>query len=173
MKISRILIVLGLATAYYIIWQLGFDYVWANIVKAGISTITAAFSDIQEVAVVISDDAIRFHFRYPDRKSSVNIEYLLPVVLLLAWQTYLFIIKTVPRKFALKSLGFNLGILWLMQIFFPLLLFNVSMSKVKASFFFLGLQVFGMIVLFMIIKDSVLLKYKKSDVQSVNAKKEN
>jgi len=160
MKINKIAIVLALAFGFYILWHFGFNYVWAYCLKAGISTITAAFSDIQEVWVEKSETVVHLYFRYPDRKNNVNAEFTLPIVLLLAWQTYLFIIKDVSRKFALRSLGFNLTILYLLQIFFPLLLYNVSASKTKATLFFLGLQIFGMLVFFLIAKDNILLKYK-------------
>lgn len=159
MNIRRILVVLGLSTVFYFFWQIGFDYIWAYILKAGISTITAIFADIQQVVVQQSDDAIRLFFHYPDRNNSVNVEYALPIVLLLAWQTYLYIDKNVTIKFANHSLLLNISIFYLLQIFFPLLLYNVSASKTKATLFFLGLQVFGMLVLFLIIKDSVMIKY--------------
>lgn len=160
MKTKRVVIVLGFATIFYILWQFGFDYVWANIVKAGVSTITAAFSDIQKVTIDNTGEAPVLYFYYTGRNNHVDIEYALPIILLLAWQASLFVIKNIPRRFAFKSLGINVGILWLIQIFFPLLLFNISTSKIKGSFFFLGLQIFGILVLFLIIKDSISLKYE-------------
>ncbi len=166
MKINRILIVLGLSTIYYALWQLGFDYVWAYILKGGISTITASFSGIKEVLVEKSETAIHLYFKYVDRNNDVNVEYALPIVLLLGWQTYLLIMRDIPRRFAFRSAAFNLILLYLFQIFFPLLLYNVSASKTKATLFFMGLQVFGMLILFLIVKDNVILKYRKINTQA-------
>jgi len=45
---------------------------------------------------------------------------------------------------------------------FPLLLYNISQSKAKATGLFIGLQVFGFIVFFLMIKDSLLIKLKYS-----------
>lgn len=160
MKTNRVLIVLGFATVLYILWQFGFNYVWANILKVGVSAITATFSNIQKVTIDNTSEITVLYFQYPDRTNHINIEYALPIVLLLAWEASLFVIKNVPHQFAFKSLGINVGIVWLIQIFFPLLLFNISTSKIKGSFFFLGLQVFSILVLFLIIKDSIILKYK-------------
>jgi len=97
MKINKILIVLALATVYYVLWQIGFDYIWANVLKAGISTITATLAGIQQVTIDNTSPVPVLYFKYADRTNHVNIEYALPIVLMLAWQTYLCIVKEVPR----------------------------------------------------------------------------
>jgi hypothetical protein len=144
----------------YLLWANGGEKVYGRFVAFGIDKFTAKVSLIDKAEFVNSKDenkAMIFCY-YPDRKTNISLEYCLPVVLLLAWHLSLFFDKRLTSKKSFKMFGINFLIVYFLQIIFPLLLFNISQSKVKAMGLFIGLQIFGFIVFFLIIKDSFLIK---------------
>ncbi len=158
----RIVIFIVSSIVFYLIWANGGENVYGKIVSKGVDKITSKFSSIERSEFKISeqDNTPMINCYYNDRKTTIALEYCLPVVLLLAWHLSLFFDKRIKSKDALKLFAINFSILFLLQIFFPLLLFNISQSKVKSMGLFIGLQIFTFLVLFLIIKDSLLIKYK-------------
>lgn len=138
----------------------GGEEVYGKVVAFGVDKITSRISGIEsaDLKVFKQEQKTMLFCKYPDRTTKISIEFCLPIVLLLAWNLALFFDKRVSYKLALKLLGINFGIIFFIQIIFPMLLFNVSASKVKSMSLFIGMQIFGFLVFFLIIKDSLLLK---------------
>ncbi|HNW50566.1 MAG TPA: hypothetical protein PKH79_05755 [Prolixibacteraceae bacterium] len=146
----------------YVLWVNGGEQVYGKMITFGIDKFTSAVSSIQRAEMVQFKEQGQtiIYCYYPDRKTNISLEFCLPIVLLLAWHLSLFFDKRINSKTASKMFGINFAVVYFLQILFPLLLFNISQSKVKSVGFFIGLQVFGFIVFFLIIKDSLVIKYK-------------
>jgi len=157
----RIIIFITASILFYFIWANGGEQSYGKFVAGGINKITSKFSGIQNASFKISetDNTPMIFCQYKDRKTRIATEYCLPIVLLLAWHLSLFFDKRIKTKTAFKFLGINFLIFYFLQIIFPLLLFNISQSKTKSMGLFIGLQIFSFIVFFLIIKDSLLIKY--------------
>lgn len=148
----------------YLGWVNGGETAYAKFVATGINQFTTKFSSLEKVKYkhFKEENTTKLFFKYPDRGNNISMEYCLPIVILLAWHISLFFDKRVRPKFAFKLLGFNFVFVYFLQIIFPLLLFNISQSKVKSMSLFVGLQIFGFLIFFLILKDSLIIKYKFS-----------
>lgn len=166
-KTYRNILFVTLSILFYLLWENGGDKFYGRFVAGGISKVTAQFTPIEkaELRYFESEKKSLIYCIYDDRATKINIEYLLPIVLLLAWQLSLFIDKRLKSKEAAKLLVINFLIVYLLQIVFPLLLFNVSQSKFKSTSLFIGMQIFGFIVFFLIIKDSLLIRLKSGELK--------
>jgi hypothetical protein len=164
-RIIRNIVFIVLSFAFYFAWENGGDRLYGKFVAGGISKITTQFSSMEkaELRHYENPKTDLLYCLYEDRATKIDIEYLLPIVLLLAWQLSLFIDKRVNVKGALKLFAVNFSIVYLLQVLFPLLLYNVSQSKFKSTSLFIGMQVFGFIVFFLIIKDSLLIRFRTSN----------
>jgi hypothetical protein len=149
---------------FYLLWSNGGDQFYGKIVTFGIDKVTSRVSSIQKAEFIQykEQEKTLIYCYYPDRKTNIALEFCLPIVLLLAWHLSLFFDKRIKAMTALKMFGINFAIVYFLQILFPLLLYNISQSKVKSMGLFIGLQVFGFIVFFLILKDSLVIKYKYS-----------
>jgi hypothetical protein len=158
----RNIIFLIATIVFYFLWNNGGEPVYGKIIAIGVEKITSMFSNIETVTVNHLKDLgmTMLYFKYPDRTTSIAMEYCLPVVLLLAWHFALFFDHRIKAKTALKLMAINMAILFILQVFFPMLLFNISQSKVKSTGLFIGLQIFSFLVFFLILKDSLLIKHK-------------
>lgn len=161
-KYLRNIIFIVAGFALYLLWSNGGEQVYGKVVVTGIQKFTAKVSAIETVTYTHYKEqgTTMLYFKYPDRTTSIALEYCLPVVLLLAWQLSLFFDRRIKTKIAFKLLGINFSILYFLQIFFPLLLFNISLSKTKSMGLFIGLQIFSFLVFFLMLKDSLMIKHK-------------
>jgi len=150
---------------FYLLWANGGEQVYGRLVAGGINTVTTKISSIKkaEFKHFEAEEKTLIYCYYKDRKTNISLEFCLPIVLLLAWHLSLFFDKRLNAKKALKMFGINFLIVFFLQILFPLLLYNISQSKVKAMGLFIGLQVFGFIVFFLILKDSFLIKLNNTE----------
>ena len=148
----------------YLLWMNGGERVYAKFVTTGINEFVTKISRVEQAKYEYfeNEHQTMMQLKYPDRTTTIALEYCLPVVLLLAWQFSLFFDKHLTRSYALKLFALNFISLYILQLFFPLLLFNISQSKTKSIGLFIGLQIFGFIVFFIILKDALLIKYKFS-----------
>lgn len=146
----------------YLLWSNGGERVYAKFVTTGINEFVAKVTSIEHADYTYfkNENKTMMQLKYPDRTTKIALEYCLPVVLLLAWQFSLFFDRRITKKYAGRLLALNFLTLYFLQIIFPLLLFNISQSKTKSIGLFIGLQIFGFIVFFIILKDSLLIKYK-------------
>jgi len=161
-----------LSLIFYVLWMKGGEQVYGKVVEFGIDKITSRFSAIDNATLMnfpVEKKNLIF-CKYSDRTTKISVEYCLPIVLLLAWNISLFFDKRLVFKISAKWLTLNFFVVYFLQIIFPLLLFNISTSKIKSMSLFIGLQVFGFLVFFLILKDSFLLKYYFP--QNKNDKKE-
>ncbi len=166
-KTIRNIIFIVASILFYLLWANGGEPVYGRFVAGGVEKVTSRFSSIEKTEIVHfeKEDKTLMYCYYPDRRTQIAIEYCLPVVLLLAWHFSLFFDKRLTWKIALRYLGINFAIVYFLQILFPLLMFNISQSEVKSMGLFIGLQVFGFVVFFLIIKDSLVIKYKFSQTE--------
>jgi hypothetical protein len=162
-KSPRYIVFLLGSLLFYLLWISGGEKVYAKLISTGIEKITASISSIEKVEYkhFEKENKTMLFIQYPDKSNKIAMEYCLPVVLLLAWQFSLFFDHKLKKMTALRFLAFNFFILYFLQIFFPLLLYNISESKARSMGLFVGLQIFGFMVFFLIIKDSLLIRYKK------------
>jgi hypothetical protein len=164
-RLIRNTVFLILSLVFYLVWANGADQAYGKFVAWGVTKFTANVSDIERAKLehIAEQDKSLIVCYYEDRATRINMEYCLPIVLLLAWQLSLFIDKRLFYKKALKLFAINFSIVYFIQILFPLLLYNVSQSKFKSTSLFIGMQIFGFIVFFLILKDSMLIKYLYSN----------
>jgi len=162
-KYLRNIVFLISSLVFYVLWINGGEKAYGKLVATGIDKFTTKISKIENVEYkhFKKEQKTLLYLKYPDRTTKIALEYCLPVVLLLAWQFSLFFDRRISVNYALKLLGINFLILYFLQIIFPLLLFNISQSKAKSMGLFIGLQIFGFIVFFLILKDSLLIKNNK------------
>ncbi len=160
----RNIIFIVASISFYLLWSYGGEQVYGKLIKGGVERITTKVSGIETVAMTHFDEenVTMLSFKYPDRTTKISLEYCLPIVLLLAWQFSVFFDKRIKSKKAFKLLGANFLIIYLLQIIFPLLLFNVSQSSAKSIGLFIGMQVFGFLVFFLILKDSLIIRLMTS-----------
>jgi len=159
MNIKHFFIFLILATVLFILWKLGLQVMWAKFVLSGLNTITTSVSHLQK-AVLSTGKDLEFTYFYADRTNKQDLEHLIPTVILIAWQITVFFVKDIQWKYAAKLALINIGLVWLLQIFYPLLLFNINQSKFKLAMVVIGLQIFDFMFLFLILKDIILLRYR-------------
>lgn len=145
---------------FYLIWNSGGELGYGKLLRAGMEHITTKFSSIEDIRLenLEKQNEVVIYFKYPDRTTSITLEYCLPIVLLFAWQFSVFFDTRIRKRTAAKFFALNFTIVFILQTLLPLLLFNVSQSKVKSVSLFIGLQIFGFIVFFLILKDSILIK---------------
>lgn len=163
-KYLRNIIFLTASILFYLIWMNGGEQVYGGFVAKGIESFTTKISSIEKVEhkYFEAEKKTMIFTTYSDRTSNISVEYCLPIVLLLAWQLALFFDKRINYKYAFKLFAINFFTVYFLQIIFPLLLYNISQSKVKATGLFIGLQTFGFLILFLIIKDTILIRLKFS-----------
>lgn len=145
---------------FYLIWNNGGELVYGRFLAAGMQHITTKFSTIEKIRLenLEKQNEVLIFFKYPDRTTNITLEYCLPIVLLFAWQFSVFFDTRIRKRTAAKLFALNFTIVLILQTLLPLLLFNVSQSKVKSVSLFIGLQIFGFIVFFLILKDSIVIK---------------
>jgi hypothetical protein len=165
-KYLRNIVFITLSFVLYLAWNNGGEKIYAKAVSFGIEKVTSRFSSIEKSSIKHFENQNKtlIYCYYPDRTTNIAVEFCLPIVLLLAWHIALFFDSRLKAKTALKMMSINIFIIYFLQILFPLLLFNISQSKVKSTGLFIGLQIFIFLVLFLIIKDSLIIKYKYSSI---------
>lgn len=150
---------------FYLLWSNGGEQVYGKFVTTGIEKFTTKISGIESVQYkhIPNQQITIITCNYSDRKTNIALEFCLPIVLLLAWHLSLFFDRRISSKTALKYFFVNFAILYFLQILFPLLLYNISQSKLKSMGLFIGLQIFSFLVFFLILKDSLIIKSKFSE----------
>ncbi|MCE4566311.1 hypothetical protein INQ51_18465 [Maribellus sp. CM-23] len=147
---------------FYLLWNSGGEEVYAKFLKEGVQHFTTKISAIETVYLKQEEtkDKIIICFKYPDRTTKMTLDYCMPIVLLFAWQFSLLFDSRITKKTALKFFAINFLIVFILQFLFPLLLFDISNSKVKSVGLYIGFQIFGFIIFFLILKDSILIRLK-------------
>lgn len=150
---------------FYLLWSNGGEQVYGKLVTTGIEKFTTKISAIESVEFNYYPDERNtlLTCKYADRSTNIAFEFCMPIVLLLAWHLSLFFDRRLPSKTAFRFFFINFAILYFLQILFPLLLYNISQSKMKSMGLFIGLQIFSFLVFFLILKDSLIIKYKFSE----------
>lgn len=131
-----------------------------NFLRKGTEQFATKFLSVEKVYLdqVENGEKVVICIKYPDRTTKMAMDYCLPIVLLFAWQFALFFDSRISKKTAFKFFAINFAIVFILQFLFPLLLFNHSHSKIKTTMLFMGFQIFGFIIFFLILKDSILIR---------------
>ena len=152
---KKFFVFLGILTAVYIIWILGLNWVYAYMLKFGVAFFTASAKTIATNIEKLSDGQPEFQLIINGARARIPIEPLiLPFVLILAWQIFIFIYF--PRKLATKATLLNLSVFYILQVFYLLLFLSqgkyVLLEKLKLIF----PNSFTIIAFFFIVKDYFL-----------------
>ncbi|MFV0592783.1 MAG: hypothetical protein ACK5M7_15465 [Draconibacterium sp.] len=143
---------------FYLLWNGGGETVYAKLLAGGIEQFAPKFSSVEKAYVEHEKDGKAILcIQYPGRTTQVGLEHCLPIVILFAWQLSLFFDSRIRRKRALKFFAINFLVVFILQFLFPLLL-NLGESKIKTAVLFMGFQIFGFIIFFLILKDSILIR---------------
>jgi len=156
---KKIFILIGIVTGFYILWILGLQYVYAHLLKIGATIFGTIFGLGAKAQIGATPDGhIDFQLNVADKGlAHLPLEpVILPVVLILAWQIFLFIY--LKRRTALKLLGINFGVFFVIQIIYVLLLADWGKTAFINSVKETLLHAFGIIVLILIIKDNIFHK---------------
>lgn len=145
---------------FYVAWGNGGEFFYGKVVSTGMNQFISPLSELENTHIEFDENSKKniLYCDYPDRQNSIAIEYCLPIILLMAWHLSLFFNRRLVKKLVVKLFVINVAIIYSLQIIFPLLLFNISLSKTKSISLFIGLQVFSFIALFLILKDSIIIK---------------
>jgi hypothetical protein len=168
---KNILLTLILSLLIFILWQFGGKVVYAQILKAGMNIITANISSIKKVEITYdaSEPIFRFKYDKPKLEKFYSTKYCMSIIVLISWQIILLAFNQ-NRKLALKMALQNIGIMYLIHILFPILILSKNASPFNAMVFFILLQGINFCVLFLIIKDSIIVGFKKKTVGTTNLK---
>lgn len=162
---KKILLLLGIITVLYVFWLIGLDMLYAYVL-AFFSDIFSAILQLEaDSSIVTSGGHIELAMTVTG-KGTAHLPLdplIMPTVILLSWQIFLFF--QLDKKKALYGLLKNFGIFFLLQIIYVLLIVDwgqtVWINSIKETF----LHAFGIVVLFIIIKDCIVnrifIKQKK------------
>lgn len=155
-KWVNILIVIGASGLLLIVWFMGLDYVYAQLLRTG-ANIALIFSSDTSVGLKLVENAPTFEVTtiingrkgtYPQKADLI----LLPFIMILTWQILL--LFNLPVKQALRSALENLVIFYIVQVIDVLLLTSYHNSNTVKFIYDLLLDSFYIIALFLIIKDA-------------------
>lgn len=166
----RNIIFLVASVLFYFLWNNGGEMVYAKLLAEGIQQFGPKFSSVEKAYVMheAGDKAV-LCIQYPGSTTQVGLEHCLPIVILFAWQFALFFDSRITRKRALKFFAINFLVVFILQFLFPLLL-HIGESKFKTASLFIGFQIFGFIIFFLILKDSILIRLNVSQKEHQSAK---
>jgi len=157
MKKSQFLLFVLFSFILYLAWYYFIQQYYAVFISKSCVHFTSIFSDIKTSHIDNSKNPVMMFFNYRDRTTHVSIEYCMPVILLLAWHFAQFF-GEIKKSTVAKYAAINFAIVYFFQMLYPLLLYGISKSQVKFTLFFLGLQCFGVLILFLIITNNLYLK---------------
>ncbi len=149
---------------FYFLWNSGGETAYASFLTEGVEKFASKISSVESAYLekVENGEKTLICIKYPHRTTKMALDYCLPIVLLFAWQFALFFDSRISKKTALKFFAFNFLLVFVLQFLFPLLLYNHTESKIKTLGLFMGFQMFGFIIFFLILKDSILIRLKVS-----------
>jgi len=152
---KKFFIFLGVLTGVYIIWMLGFNWIYAYMLKFGVTFFTASAKSISTHLEQLSDGQPEFQIIINGARARVPIEPLImPFVLIMAWQIFSFIFF--PRRLATKATILNVSIFYLMQVMYLLLFLSQGQYGLLEKLKLVFLNSFTIIAIFIIAKDYFL-----------------
>ena len=157
-KLKAVVLIL-ITVLIYTGWSRGIEVVYARILLFGTNATLSIVKNDSSIELEKADKTYQFKVRttIDGRKASfpqVFGSLLQPFVIILSWQIFLFF--ALNRKSALHSLGLNMGIYYLIQVFFLILLTGYHTSEVQKFIYVLLMDSFYIIGLVLVIKDNML-----------------
>jgi hypothetical protein len=152
----NILIILVSSAILLVLWFIGFDWIYAQMLRFG-ANILLVFSSDTSIGFKVSDNAPTFVVEtlingrkgsYPQKADLI----LLPFIMILTWQILLFF--NLSRRQATRSAIENILIFYIIQLIYLLLLTSYYNSGTIKFIYDLLLDSFYIIALFLIVKDA-------------------
>ena len=157
-KVKIVLLIL-ITIATYTFWQKGVENFYSRILLFGTNTALSLVKGNTSIELEQKDEVYQFRVRtiIEGKRASFPQAFgglLQPFVIILSWQIFLFI--AVRRNLAFHSLGTNLGLFYLFQIIFLILLTGYHTSEVQKFIYVMLMDSFYIIALVLVIKDNML-----------------
>lgn len=151
------LIVITIATYWF--WQKGVEVYYARILLIGTNTALSLVKGNTSIELEQEDEVYQFRVRtmIEGRRASFPQAFgglLQPFVIILSWHIFLFI--ALRSKLAARSLWINMGLFYLFQVVFLVLLTGYHTSEVQKFIYVMLMDSFYIIALVLVIKDNML-----------------
>jgi len=159
---NKIIALLLITVVVFVGWQYGLETAYTKILVKATNISLDIFTDDTHIELEkISEQSNLYQFRvfttiegrkgnYPQEASGI----LQAFVIILSWQIFLFLV--LKKKDAFKSLGINIGIYFLIQIIFLMMLTGYYTSTIQQFLFDIMLDSFYIIALILVIKDNIV-----------------
>jgi len=155
----KAVVLIIITVAIFIGWSRGIEVVYARALLVGTNMTLGIVKNNTSIELEKADETYQFRVRtiIDTRRASFPQAFgslLQPFVIILSWQIFLFF--ALNRKSALQSLGLNLGIYYLFQVIFLILLTGYHTSEVQKFIYVMLMDSFYIIGLVLVIKDNML-----------------
>jgi hypothetical protein len=157
---NKIIVLIIISLSIFTVWQFGLETVYTKaLVDATNISLSVVKPDTRiELEKKLNTDINQFrvYTSFDGRKGNFPQEtggFLQPFILILSWQILLFLV--LDRKTALKSLGINVGIYFLTQVIFLIMLTGYFSSTIQRYLFDIMLDSFYIVALILVIKDNI------------------
>lgn len=157
-NILKVLIIIAITLAVYVLWQVRLEPVYAKILSGGTNVILSIVKTDTKIEVEKENDSYQFrvHTLIDSRKGSYPQLFgslLQPFVIILSWQLFLFFV--IRPKLAMKIMGVNLGIFYVMHMLFLILLTGYYTSELQKYIYVMMMDSFYIIAIVLVIKDTM------------------
>jgi len=157
---NKIIVLLFISIIIFTGWQFGLETVYTKVLVGATNISLSVVKTDTHIELEKKENTDLNQFRVyttvDGRKGNYPQEtggFLQPFVLILSWQIFLFLI--LDRKTAFKSLGINIGIYFLTQVIFLIMLTGYFTSTIQQYLFDIMLDSFYIIALILVIKDNI------------------
>ena len=167
---NKILLLLLISVLFFFAWQAGLETVYTKVLVSTTNFTLSIVNDYDHFEYEKMNELYQFRvfIEVDGRKGNFVHEpgsMAQPLITIIPWQIFLFFV--LKRKSALISLGTNIGIFFLIQIIFLILLTNYYTSEVQQYIFMMIDDSFNIIALILILKDNMLYPVFRKRVVTV------
>ena len=173
---NKIILLFTISIVVFFGWQYGLETAYAKTLVGATNISLGIFTNDTHIEYEKIQNQELYQFRvftkidgrkgnYPQETGGI----LQPFVIILSWMIFLFLV--LKRKDAFISMGVNIGIFFLIQIIFLMMLTGYYTSTIQQFLFDIMLDSFYIIALILVIKDSILygvFSRDKGDVEIGN-----
>jgi len=157
---NKIIVLLFTSLSIFTVWQFGLETIYTKILVGATNISLSVVKTDTHIILEKKDNTDVNQFRvytiidgrkgnYPQATGG----FLQPFILILSWQIFLFLV--LDRKTALKSMGINIGIYFLTQVIFLIMLTGYFTSVIQQYLFDIMLDSFYIVALILVIKDNI------------------
>lgn len=155
----KVPILIAITILVYAGWQARIEPIYARILTGGTNIALSIVKKSTKIEVEKENKTYQFRVRtmIDGRKASFPQGFgslLQPFVIILSWQLFLFF--ALHYKTALRAMGINLGIFYLIHVLFLILLTGYHTSAFQKYIYVMMMDSFYIIALVLVIKDNML-----------------